>query len=76
MVEQGFNLENCISCGKKPQIIKEDGNLFYAICGCGKWARYEHLGSTRKNAIETWNLANRPITRRGRPKNEMHRKEF
>ena len=67
-MEQRTILEPCCKCGKIPIIKQESGNLFYVICHCHKWDRYEHLGSTINNAIERWNDANRCISRIGNPR--------
>lgn len=58
-------LQKCVKCrGKnKPYVVRVEG-LYYVRCGCGKWDRYFALGMTAKQAIETWNDANRPM--RGR----------
>lgn len=67
-MEQKIVLEPCCKCGKMPIIKQEAGNLYYVICRCHKWDRYEHLGATRNSAIERWNDANRPIQRKGNPR--------
>lgn len=58
-------IEKCIKCKKLPKIVKIT-DLYYCQCstpGCKKWDKYFALGSTEKNAIEVWNLYNRPIKR-------------
>lgn len=69
-MEQRIVLEPCCKCGNIPIIKQETGDLFYVICHCRKWDRYEFLGATRKSVIERWNEANRPISRIGNPRNK------
>lgn len=72
-MEQDLVLIPCCKCGKIPTIKKETGGLYYVICSCRNWDRYEFLGVSEKGVIERWNEGNRPILRKGNPryKDEM-----
>lgn len=58
----------CCKCKQEPRIKCEPGDLWYAVCSCGKWNKYEFLATTRRGVISNWNDANRAMKRPGRPK--------
>lgn len=60
----------CCKCKEMPQIKCEAGDLWYVFCHCGKWNRYEALGSTYNGAVRHWNDLNRPIKRTGNKRYE------
>lgn len=68
MVECESVLVPCCRCHRIPMVIKEDGDLWYVVCGCKKWDVFEFLGKTKRAAIDNWNLGQRPIKRTGNPK--------
>ena len=48
----------CKYCGGKPRVVESPGDLFYAMCKCGKWNPYEFCGATAAGTIENWNTFN------------------
>lgn len=60
----------CCKCKQLPEIKAEPGDLWYAICRCGKWHRHEFVGTTYNGAVRHWNDGNRPIKRTGNKRYE------
>lgn len=55
----------CVYCGSKPELYHYvEDDLFYIRCsGCNKYGAYQFIGINRKDALESWELANRPLNR-------------
>ena len=58
----------CCKCGQLPHIKCEPGDLWYSICNCGKWNKYEFLATTRRGTIRNWNEFNRCMKQTGHPR--------
>lgn len=52
-------LAPCKYCGRMPNIVKFEENLYYAQCSCNRWSPYEFLGFCYKSAVRVWNIYNK-----------------
>lgn len=60
----------CCKCKKIPHLKYEAGDLWYVVCGCKKWYKYEFLSATKRSAVINWNTANRSMKHIGHKREE------